>query len=214
MSHVALIHGYGTGLSVGRIRRRESDDAGFTVWQQALQNKQAAAFRWEEQQHFSLAQALNINRQVQFYKREQVKANQIEILKNLEEFLLLEQPRIIFAHSLGVRLLYNFLQQFNFPDSVQQLIFSQADIPANSTVPNRSGYVITNYHCFWDVTLHTSAAVNGYRPAGLFGFTDPHVKNKFYPLYRTWNLHRSALHDINLRDRLLRELTYNPTLLP
>ncbi|MCR4256642.1 MAG: hypothetical protein NUW08_02975, partial [Candidatus Uhrbacteria bacterium] len=60
--------------------------------------------------------------------------------------------------------------------------------------------LITNTYCPWDPSLWCSMLIGSSLKAGLVGLRHPLVDNRLFPLFRSMNLHMSALRDEGFRD--------------
>jgi hypothetical protein len=93
----------------------------------------------------------------------------------------------------GSYLFWKYLDKYKEPASIK-IVFVQADMADDTKFPlNIENISFLNMFCPWDPALLTSWALHKYRPAGLTGWQQPHVKNKMLPLFGHWNLHASTI---------------------
>jgi hypothetical protein len=146
------------------------------------------------------------------YRRELAIARSTETYQKLAEFLNAEQPEVVVCHSMGCFLFSEYLKRENLPESVRHVIYNQADLPWSGTGFSkeiiervRAGkLIITNTFCFWDPTLWSAVFAGGSIRAGLFGMRSPWVRNKFFALFRPFNIHTAAIRSPRFRDLVLR----------
>ncbi|OGL99357.1 hypothetical protein A2304_00060 [Candidatus Uhrbacteria bacterium RIFOXYB2_FULL_57_15] len=194
MSEIALIHGFATGLNVSLIRTARGKDAGFFGFKGLVEKRIAKPFRWDAIENVSFWKALSPLTYLTVYKREREMIQSEKTHAALDAFLQEEQPRVVVCHSMGCALLLAFLARHGLPSSVRHVVFVQADIPRNATLPN-AGVAWHNLHCPWDPTLLASAIYHRSIRAGQIGLRDPRARNRLTPLFGGWNLHTVSISD-------------------
>lgn len=208
MSRIVLIHGFATGIGYSVFRPARGEDAGFSAFRSDIESGDAKAFRWDIKENASFFQSLNPFYTWDVYRREKKTARDPETFQHLVDFFSRGQPKTIICHSMGCSLLVEYLKHKKLPMSVRHVIFNQADVPASGTTfpaeielrIRQKNLFITNTYCPWDPSLWCSMLIGGSLKAGLVGFRHPLVKNHMFPLFRSLNLHMSALRDEGFRD--------------
>lgn len=133
------------------------------------------------------------------YEDEKFLAQAAETFERLQIFLEKEKPAVIVCHSMGCFLLNEFCKNFVLPTSVRTIVLIQSDLstkePLNFLTKDLSIY---NVYCPWDSTLLLSAIYNRSWRVGLGSVKIEGVKNIFFPLFRSVNLHMSSIRDSRL----------------
>ncbi len=203
---IVIIHGYAVDMEMGVFRRRLGYDAGFAAFRSLLDSGDAVMFRWGEHMRFSSLHYINPFAHLRVYNVEKKKATSDRLQHEFSEFMNKEKPDTIVCHSMGSYLLINYINKYGLPDYVRKIVFVQGDIPAGTLITHPDvvrrledrELTIYNYHCWWDITLISSILINGYIPVGVGGGRFKHITNRFFPLYRTINLHQSSMNDRKL----------------
>ena len=204
---VLLIPGYATELRRLLQPGPRSAHAGFGAAQPLLAAGRAVAFRWGITAHAAgLVGHLHPRTHWRLYGLERRQAARAATLRALHEQCQTQQPEIILCHSLGCQLWLHYAQAYALAPGLRKIVFVQADVPAGfvpgpAPVQTRlaAGELTwLNLWCGWDQALLVSAALHGHWPAGLTGARHPLVQNRFFPLYRRWNLHTSSINDATL----------------
>lgn len=169
-----------------------------------LDDGTADIFRWDQVYDFIVKEAINPNSYVEVYRKERKLIHSTEMQKGLYNKILTFEPEVIVCHSLGCELLLKTLRSSStLPPFIKKIAFSQADISHNASIPRlvkkriQEGELsLINYYCPWDILLMASTFMNKRPRSGLKGHKDTrHVKNTFFPLYKTINLHQSGIAD-------------------
>lgn len=210
---IALIHGYAVDMEIGIFRRRLGRDAGFGAFRRLLDNGDAVLFRWAEHIRFSSIHYINPFAHLHVYTAEKNKAVSEKLFAEFSAFLEREMPDTLVCHSMGSYLLINYINKYGLPDFIRKVVFVQGDIPAGMGISHtgiikrleNKELVIYNYHCWWDITLVASMILNGYVPLGLTRSRLKQVHNRFFPLYRTINLHQSSMNDDKLIELIMKD---------
>lgn len=216
---IALIHGYGIGIKPTLFTTCNALDAGFESFSSLIKRKKAVAFRWDIPKSLTLLQSFNPYKQLCIYKKELKKALQKETQKKLYNFLTHEKPSIVVCHSLGAKLLMQSINAYGLPETPTNIVFVQADIPSDFPITDKEtieklekkSLRIWNFYCVWDPALLASFFLSKTVPAGLIGSSNKYVTNKFFPLYKRINLHRSSICDGNFVKEI-KHLTTNSSL--
>lgn len=216
---IVLIHGYGIGIKPVLFTSCNTLDAGFESFSSLIKRKKAVTFRWDIPKSLTFLQSFNPYEQLCIYKRELKKALRKEIQQKLYNFLTHEKPSVAICHSLGARLLMQSINAYGLPKTLTNIIFVQADIPSDFPITDKETIKklekkilqIWNFYCVWDPALLTSFFLNKTIPSGLIGSSNKYVANKFFPLYKRINLHRSSICDGNFVKEI-RSITTNSSL--
>lgn len=200
---IVIIHGYAADMEMGWSRPSLGYDAGFRAFRPLLDSGEAVMFRWGEHICFSAIHYINPFAHLRVYRTEKNKAVSDKLQREFSEFLDRERPDTLVCHSMGSYLLVNYINKYGLPDFIKKIIFVQADIPARTAISRhdiirraeKKELYIYNYHCWWDITLISSMVLNGYIPLGLTRSKAGYVNSRFFPLYRTINLHQSSMND-------------------
>jgi hypothetical protein len=192
-----LIHGYGEGISIKGLKRIQAqiDLGGFSGFAEYIKTGEAQTFMWAESTNLHLPQFLNPFEHYNVLKKDKARASSDEVQNLLANKIIQEDPEIIIAHSLGGVLLFNTIvsQRLQLNKKVRIVLLSSY-LAANydfSEFPYISN--VENYYCYWDQALLAVGVREGFKPAGLVGFANKKIKNRFYPLKDNINLHTSML---------------------
>jgi len=192
MARIVLIHGYSIGLSA--TKDPVPSDLRFSGFSDQLKAGEAVVFPWYQEENHSFLSLINPFFLYQVYTKEKIASESERVLLNLKDFFKAEQPKIIVCHSLGAALLIQFLNRYKLERSVQDIVFVQADLSNKTPLPKDLFQVkLFNIFCYWDPALMASWLINGVQPAGLTGWEQPEVENKFVPLFGHWNLHDASI---------------------
>lgn len=195
MSTFALIHGYATGLRVPRLRQPFGANAGFSAFNKELAAGNASIFRWDIPETIALKEAVRVRPFISLYERERVLVSTDATHARLAFYLNAEQPEVIVAHSMGCALIWEHLRRHPLPASVRRVVFSQADLSsAPGPLPVMTAQ-LCNLYCPWDPALLASVLYHRTGRAGLTGLRAEGVQNRFFPLWKPWNLHTSGIRD-------------------
>jgi hypothetical protein len=199
---ILFISGFATELKIPSISRDLSQFRGFNFLKKlpATYEIEASFFKWGKACSFSILDTLNPILWLALFKDEQKMTNQTKLQESLAKQIIEGGYDKIVCHSLGARLLINTLdsqytRDIDFSNTDVYLI--QACLNVDKTLKNSSRKVeITNIYCPWDPSLISNIlasfeVVNGLRKSNK-------TKNKFWPLYKTANLHVSSINDQNL----------------
>ena len=199
---ILLIPGYGTGVTYALWRPHPEPLRGFAIFK-GLPG--VDLFVWGEELHYHLFSSLNPLASYQLYRTEQRLVRRSELQENLRTKITAYNPEVIVAHSMGGVFLCLSLEEVN--PSLRKIIFAGSDLRLDQSTQARlagyrgAGVELVNLHCFWDQALLASTVLNRSLPLGLRAHSL--FENIFCPLYRTWNLHESSLHDPRLRAAAL-----------
>lgn len=203
---VLLISGFATELKIPLLSRDLSRYRGFNFLSPSSSLDPSDFldinfFRWGEVINFSLLDSLNLIAWLSLFKREQKMTDEKDLQNALAKEIIAGKYDIIVCHSLGARLFLNTLKNFVLPCS--KVYFIQACVNIDKALPSSSNLrgCITNIYCPWDPSLIINTIVSLEVASGLF--KSKNTKNKFWPLYKTANLHVSSINDQNLLRRIL-----------
>lgn len=200
MSRIVLIHGFATGVRFSIFRDRKDWDGGFTAFRSLIAWGVASVFRWGIEGDASFWESLNPWFSWKLYERERSIASGFALQQRLANYLEQEQPEVIVCHSLGCYLLWEQLQRFELPSSVKTIVFQQADIGLSELglFPAREGIQFLNVYCPWDPSLLASWFIWGDRRLGLWRISSRMFEQRFFSLWKPFNLHTSGLRDLRL----------------
>lgn len=204
---ILLVPGYGTEIKWGSPPGPPSPHAGFGAVQPLLAAGRARAFRWgiSAQARVPVAR-FDPRTHWRLYHLERRQATRTATLRALHELCGRLQPEVVLCHSLGCQLWLHYADSYPLEPSLRKIVFVQADV-ANHFTPGpdpvqarllAGSLTWLNLWCSWDHALLASAALHRRWPAGLTGARHPLVQNRFFPLYRRWNLHTSSINDAAL----------------
>lgn len=151
------------------------------------------------EQKWSLIDILNPIKHLKLYEQERKKAASAEVLEKFDQLLKTHQPKSLVCHSMGAKLLANYLDQYTLPEFIKSLILIQADIPSKQTLQkeNQRKVAVYNLYCPWDPTLLLSIPYNLYLPAGIVGLKQA-TKNIYLPLTGSHHLHVASIRNKNI----------------
>jgi hypothetical protein len=209
---ILLIHGYGAGIKVPKINFEYGKDMRFDAFKELVENGSTEAFGWSETLIWSLRQYLNPFEHLKLFEKEKEKIENAEMMQDLADFVSQKNYKTVVAHSLGCYLLLEYLKTHQLPPSVQKIIFVQACIPkkyivSESTKNKLNSLKVLNLWCPWDNALLAYFLTSGSLTHGLTGFRkkDLNIQDKFFPLYKRMNLHRSSICDPRILKLALEE---------
>lgn len=206
MGKTLLIHGYATDLTAWKFRRAFGEHAGFAAFDEAIASAEATVFRWGIERELSFWQSLNPFSYLQLYRDEEKLAESAALQQGLINYIQEHNIERIICHSMGCRLLLATMNAFDLPGSISEIIFLQADFPSRTRIDHfdtANDINIKNYYCFWDQSLLASSILHGNLRAGLIGWKQSRVRNRFYALLKPINLHTSPQRDPTLAKKLL-----------
>ncbi len=205
MAHIALIHGFATGLDLSVIRAARGTEAGFFGFTDLIEKGIAKPFRWDERESLSFWKSLSPLTYLAVYKREAESIRSETTLAALDAFFKDEKPRVVVCHSMGCALLLSYLSRRALPPSVRHVVFIQADIPRDMTLPTSANVTWHNLFCPWDPTLFASSLYHRSVRAGQTGLKDPRAANRLTPLWRGINLHTATISDPRIAAWTMRQ---------
>lgn len=219
MSRIILIHGYAHGLET--VVRNRSELGDFQMFDYLVESGEAALFEWYNLYNYNFQQSFSYEANTLVYFEEQKKAQDPETFLRLHHFLMKHEPEVIIAFSMGTFLFNNYLQKYSLPECINNIAFVQADLPIDFEVKDRKitqrlrgGHLVwQNFWCFWDPALSVSTILNRKRRLGLGKSKNPYIKDRFFPLYKNFNLHVSSLYDRNLIKQILKTQVIPPPVL-
>ena len=201
MAKILLIHGYGVGMKLA-FDEMTRIHLGFKAFEYLIREKEAVLFEWYLSKPVNDLEFLNPLTQYQVYRAELEMAHSPEIRQRLAKFIDQEEPETIVCHSMGSLLLMLTLKDYQLPDFVRNIVFVEADLPQKIDIPEALLKRLENqqlrwfnYFCNWDISLITSMFLNLYLPAGLAGTSTKYIKNIFFPLKPSSNIHMSSIQD-------------------
>lgn len=199
---ILLIHGYGAGIKVPKINFEYGKDMRFDAFRELVENEVAEAFSWSQKSVWKVRQYLNPFEHLKLFNKEKRKIENGEMMQDLADFIHQKKYKTIVAHSLGCYLVLEYLKNHDLPPSVQKIVFVQACVPKkykiSETTKSKLKHLKTlNLWCPWDNALVAYFLVSGNLTHGLTGFNGRNlpIQNKFFPLYKRTNLHRSSICD-------------------
>lgn len=195
-----LIHGYGKALDIQE--PTIPANGGFYIFDTDISTKQAYPYIWAEEIKRNKFTPYNLITQLQLYYKERAKTQNPAEHQRLKQELSKYKPKTIIAHSSGVRLLVNYLASYTLPESVQSIIFVQADISRReldtSKIPSKTKLI--SFWCWWDPALISSTLLNRYIPIGLYPSQLP--QSIFYPLHNLPNPHQDIWRDQQFKQAI------------
>lgn len=209
---VLFIHGFATHVRFSIFRQARTDgDTGFEACRDLIEAGFGKVFEWGLAEEANWLQSLNPFYIHHVYTFEQLIAHSPSVHQELNEMMREFEPEIVFCHSMGAELLFDFLREYRLSLSVRKIVFVQADISSHVLVHDvglrekiiQNGIPIVNVFCPWDPSLLFSSWLHEDMRAGLVGLDFPDVVNILWPLWRLPNLHMSSLKSKWLRDILL-----------
>jgi hypothetical protein len=199
---ILLIHGYGAGIKVPKINFEYGKDMQFDAFRGLVESNIAETFSWSQPSIWKVGQYLNPFEHLKLFNNEKKKIENAEMMANLAILLAQKKYKTIVAHSLGCYLLLEYLKTHDLPPSVQKILFVQACVPkkykiSESTKSKLKHLKTLNLWCPWDNALLAYFLTSGNLTHGLTGFSKQHlaIQNRFFPLYKRLNLHRSSICD-------------------
>jgi hypothetical protein len=200
-----LIHGYGIGLQYSFFKSAEGENAGFGAFDDLIIAGEAQVFRWEIARKLSFIESINLKLNIKQYDIEMLKTENQGVYHRLQKELELTRPEIIVCHSAGSSLLLNYLTNHILPSCVKKIVFIQSNISRNRFFPEylqaklqKKEIKLINLYCYWDQALWSLILIGRHISIGLLGSKNTYVKNIFFPLYKTLNLHTSSINDIKI----------------
>jgi hypothetical protein len=200
-----LIHGYGIGLQYSFFKSAEGENAGFGAFDDLIIAGEAKVFRWEIARKLSFRESINLKLNIKQYDIEMLKTENQEVYHRLQKELGLTKPEIIVCHSAGSSLLLNYLTNHTLPSCVKKIVFIQSNIPQDMVFPDylqeklqQKKIKLLNIYCYWDQALWSLVFIGRQISIGLLGSKNTYVKNIFFPLYKTLNLHTSSINDTKI----------------
>ena len=195
-----LIHGYGTKINLTPSKKY----SGFSAFQNEIDNNQACVFNWGIPTKFSKLDHINPFKHFQLYKSEKKLSKSSVVLTSLDKTISNTKPSTIICHSMGCYLFTQYLQNFQIPKSVTNIIFLSSDCNIKDIAQIKNPHPkIHNYFCPWDNALISSIIVNHqHLPIGLYPSKNNHIQNHFWPLWIPINLHDSNKKDIFFKKKI------------
>lgn len=203
MLSTLLIPGYAVGLRASIFRQPFGEHAGFVGVEKEVKDEKVKVFRWGKSFDLSILECVNPWRYFQLYRDEEALAESVETQSVLSAIITENESSTIICHSLGCRLMIGMMNNTGLPSCVSKIVLLQGDAPTSVRIENTEikhrlideSLVIENYYCSWDQSLLASLLVHRISRIGLTGWSEPGVKNIFYPLLKPVNLHTSPLRD-------------------
>lgn len=195
MTHVVLIPGYATELTLNGIYSARNTDAGFSAFLPLVRSGRAVAFRWGIARTLTFISAITVFPAWALYRDETHHATSKKTQYALADFLSVHNPKTIVAHSLGAHLLLAYCRTRRLPKSVTRIILCQADTPPDA-YRKFPDVEVLHVYCPWDPSLFLSSLLHGSIRAGLKKI--PGVHSVLIPLWRPSNLHTSSIRDHRL----------------
>lgn len=201
-----FIHGYGTNIRtvyhVVRKRRRKV---------QTFDNLHPEmVFDWSEELQVPLKKTVSIRHYLRHYYHERQKSTRDDVHAQLHSYLERKRPKVILCHSLGCELLLQYLQRYQQPSSVKQVVFLHADVSVSSIVEHRKLHdllqkkqiTLTNYYCPWDYVLVISSILHRKIRGGLRRIDAPYIENRLYATRSIIRPHTACLSNRKLLEQL------------
>jgi Serine hydrolase len=201
MSDIFLIHGHGYKSVLNfKFKQIPLNNSFKPFWKDIALGK-VYMYEWGIQKQPTLEQTINPLFYLERYKTENKLIKTHVFQNDLNQKLLENQPKIIICHSMGCKVLLEYLENFELTHSVQKIIFMNADTsPKLTTKQNlviknliQKNIKIENCFCPWDETLWVSSLANFEIRAGLFGYQkinkETAIQNIFKPLNYSPVLH-------------------------
>lgn len=199
-----LIHGYGKALDL--FEHGIPSNGGFYIFDEDIARKEAYVHHWAEQIERRKLTAWSPLIQLKLYYQERRKTESPAEHERLHQMLTEKQPKIIITHSSGARLLMNYLQMYNLPESVRRIILVQADLSEKEWQSCNLPAQITcrNFWCWWDQALVSSMILNRYIPWGLY--SSDRTYSQFHALRMLPNPHQDIWRDLKFKQLLEKEM--------
>jgi hypothetical protein len=204
---ILLINGYATKLYCKQLDYDRGLQVNFAA---ELQSGLAESFLWGIETECSLMEFFNPFFQLSLFNRELLLAQNKKQLNTLYEVLNQGHFETLVCHSLGARLVFEYLKHFELPGSVKNIVFVQGCLPKvmvekNEQFLKKTEHInITNYYCWWDNALLSYNLIGGGLTVGQAGINSNLAVNKFFPLYKKINLHTSSIYDERFRGEILK----------
>jgi hypothetical protein len=180
MPRIALLHGFGVGLTSPLLRPSVGPTGGFRAFGEAIASGEAALFRWGVDRRASWRQMLSPRFWWRHYREEDRLAADPATLARLDEWLRQAAPAVVVCHSLGGVLLANFLERHRLPDSVRAIVAVQSNLPRHRQL--HTSVPVHNLWCPWDPHLLFAALAHLELRAGVTPQRQPGVTDVFWPL--------------------------------
>jgi hypothetical protein len=189
---VMLIHGYGEGV-INPFNPSNNDLCGFTGYKKFVEEGIASVYDWKLIDNPNKLQFLNPLYQYSRFLIDRKYSRLEETVDKLEKSIEIQKPECIIAHSLGGYLLMNALERNQYIGSIlTKVVLLSTYLPANYNFAEKAfPFKVINYYCYWDNALIWLLPLEGHLPAGVVGFADKSVENRFYPLKDHINVHTS-----------------------
>lgn len=208
---IVIIHGYAEGVKTSisnklnlNIWKNFDKDLDFKAFTASIESGEARIFFWREILNVKLIVYLKVKTYTNLYRYEKEKAVSKEIQNKLSKFLEESSPEIIICHSIGCYLILNYIEKNDLIDTVKFIFLVQGDfdrkykienIDIKERIENKNLFII-NCYCPWDQALLISPFLNNLAIlAGLLKTNNPLFIDKFFPLRKIPNFHKSSMSD-------------------
>lgn len=203
---ILLIHGFAQGVSFLPFKKSKTNEQIFPIFKKEILEKNAVVFNWALDWEINFKNFLTAKNLQKLYFKERRLACHTQTLNKLNLLTEKFQPNLIIAHSMGCYLLLNYFAKFKTWDSLNKIVFVQADINNKTKIPTNLKIVlekqnlkIINLYCYWDQALLYSSFLHKKSRAGLTGWKQQEVKNRFVSLTDLPNPHQGFLNNNRLR---------------
>ena len=191
-----LIPGFGT-----KIKYSSNSNFGFSAYDKELKAGHTIIFNWGINKEIN---RINLPKYLDLYRSEKKLASDSKTLKKLQKLIADTKPSTIICHSMGCYLFACYLQKYQHPEAIEEIIFLSSDCTSKDLEKVENTHPkIHNYFCPWDNALISSIIVNHqHLPNGLYSSKNHHIQNHFWPLWIPINLHDSNKKDKFLKKRI------------
>jgi hypothetical protein len=185
ISKAVLVHGNATGIEFYKFER-DTKYGDFTGFQNEIDNEEVKLYRWHYiNEKYSFLDTLNFLKFSQLYFEERKYCSNPKALENMHEYIKSAQPSILLGHSLGAFQIFNYLNNYDLPDSVKKVVFVQGAFPSHEEITNSKilekiktgSLTIQNYHSIYDQMLWIYTLAHFHTPGGLYGAKSKYIEN-------------------------------------
>ncbi len=212
MSEIVLVHGNAGGVEFAFFGR-DKKYADFIAFKSQIDQNIAKVYRWHyiDEKYSLFDTFLNPFKFIRLYFSERKFCSNPKALQAMYEFMQIEQPKTVLGHSLGAFQIFNYLNQFDIPDSITKIVLVQGAFPSRQMVTNpkilskikSKKLVIENYHSRFDQMLLIYTMAHMHRPGGLFGSRESLIKNTKLTKPGIGNPHLWTLENAEFAQKIL-----------
>lgn len=209
-SKILLIHGFAQGVDFNPFKKPKKNEQIFPIFKIEIRQKQAIVFDWAMDWQVNCFDYLGSKNFHKLYFKEREKATDDNTLETLNRLITKQNPNLILAHSMGCFLLLNHFCKYQVNPNLTKICLVQADINQDYFLSKflqerviKKQLEIINLYCWWDPALIYSSVLHKKLRAGLIGWRQVGIKNKFLPLLDLPNPHEGILSNRKLVKILL-----------